>query len=261
MKAILTMLQTDARLVRKNIFFWVTIGFLILIVVSVNFLLPSGTVETDAAAGFPADALTITYLGPVSEPAPFNLRMVPLCICCEAVITGILLSGVLILSEKSEGIARAYRISPGTALEYVLAKTLLFSIIGSLYSLLIAVFTIGFTFNLLPFILLAFTASALFTLIGIAMTVFMRSVSNWLMVLAFVVGINMLAMFSYLFPAAAVDFLKILPAYPIFFAFDNILFGTQSLKGFGTIALWTAASLLLCLGCVKYRLLRPHKGE
>ncbi len=316
-------MAADARLIIKNIFLWITVGFLVLIIITVNFFLPEETaVETVAVAhygmGLPGlpkaesiEALTemvrkddkligiyetngevtalvnnlsekqtraglsrffekenqvpvnYSYTSEVIEPAPFNKRMAPVMISLEAVMTGILLAGVIMLTEKERGITRAYRVSPPGAAGYVLSKTILFSLIGTAYSFLIALFTAGFDIHIGPFLLLSFIVSALFTLMGMTVSVFIKSISTWLMLMAFLIGINTVVLFAYIFPSVSMDFMKVLPAYPMIFAFERTMFGPAgySGNGFGVLTLWTAGLFILCLICVHFRLLKPHKGE
>lgn len=323
MRAFLTQMATDGRLTLKNIFLWITVGFLVLIVILVNFFLPkevttqpitvvhyglelpghreAGSLaeleemvrqddklvgvyeahgqlvvlvnhlsEKQAATALAtilddnkSTPIQYSQTSEATEPPPFNKRMVPMMISLEAVMTGILLVGVMILTEKERGITRAYRVSPAGTLGYVLAKTTLFSLVGMTYSFLIAVFTVGFNFHIGPFLLLSFLASALFTLMGMAVSVFLQSLSTWLMLMAFLIGTNTLVLFAYIFPAISMDFMKVLPAYTMIFAYERTMFGPAGFagNGFGILAMWTLALFALCLLCVRFRLLRPHKGE
>lgn len=323
MKAFLSQMATDGKLTLKNIFLWITIGFLIVIVVTVNFFLPKENItppvrvahfgmdlpeHTEAASIEELEAMVkqdatlvgvykedgelvvltnnlskkqaaaaltgileqkagvrvhYTHTAEILEPPPFNKRMVPMMISLEAVMTGILLAGVLMLTEKERRITRAYRVSPAGAVSYVLAKTILLSLVGMVYSFLIALFTVGLDFHVGPFLLLSFLASALFTLMGMAVTVFLQSLSTWLMLMAFLIGTNTIVLFAYIFPAISMDFMKVLPAYTMIFAYERTMFGAPGFAGggFETMALWVAGLFILCLACVRFRLLRPHKGE
>lgn len=266
MKAFLTQMSTDGRLILRNIFLWITLGFLVLIIVVVNFLLPkeiNRLPETDEIVQEYSIPIQYTYTSEVQVPPPFNKRMVPLMISLEAVMTGILLAGVLILTEKERQLIRAYRVSPAGAFSYVSAKVVLFSLVGVVYSCLIAVFTVGFDFHIGPFLWLSFLASALFTLMGMAVSVFLRSLSTWLMIMAFLIGTNTLVLFAYIFPSGAMDIMKILPAYTMIFAYERTLFGVSGFADVGleTLTLWVAGLFILCLICVRFRLLRPYKGE
>lgn len=323
MSAFLTQMATDGKLTLKNIFLWITLGFLVLIVILVNFFLPKEvTTEPIVVAHYGLDlidqreagsiveleemvrqddrlvgvykeqgelvvlvnnlsekqaatalstvldaesnpSVQYSHTSQIIEPAPFNKRMVPMMISLEAVMTGILLVGVMILTEKERRITRAYRISPSGTLSYVLSKTVLFSLVGMVYSFLIAVFTVGFQFHIGPFLLLSFLVSALFTLMGIAVSVFLQSISTWLMLMAFLIGTNTLVLFAYIFPAISMNFMKVLPAYTMIFAYERTMFGPAGFSGngFEILTIWTLGLFALSLICVKFRLLRPHKGE
>lgn len=323
MKTLLIQMTTDAKLIMKNIFLWITAGFLVLIIIVVNFFLPKETVaesiiiahygmefsEGPEAGGveeltemvrkdgnmigvYAKDDEVVVVVNNLSEkqargavsriferengipvnysytsqvipPAPFHKRMVPMMISLEAVMTGILLAGIMMLTEKERRITSAYRVSPAGAVSYVMAKTILFSLIGMLYSFLIALFTVGMDIHVGPFLLLSFMVSALFTLMGMAVSVFLKSLGNWLLLMAFLIGTNTIVLFAYIFPAGSMDFMKVLPAYPMIFAFERTMFGPAGYagNGFGVLALWTVGMFVLCLLCVRFRLLRPHRGE
>lgn len=68
MKAFLTQMATDGKLALKNIFLWITIGFLIIIVVSVNFFLPKeSTARPLAVAHYGMDLPGRTEAGSIAE--------------------------------------------------------------------------------------------------------------------------------------------------------------------------------------------------
>lgn len=126
-----------------------------------------------------------------STPVPFNHRMLPVFICFEALIVGFVLGGVLLLSEKEEGVIRAMRISPLTAFRYISAKTILFSIIGAIYALLMAIFCVGVSFDWLQFLVLSLLGSALFTLMGLCFTAFFNDMSSWFFSASVLLAFNM----------------------------------------------------------------------
>ncbi len=323
MKTLFIQMAADGKLILNNIFFRITIGFLVLIILTVHFILPKGAANASVKivqfgmglVGLPeADSIVeleefvradenvigvyeqngelavlvnnlsekqaraalgqispredgvpirFSHTSQITQPAPFHMRMVPMMISVEAVMTGILLAGVLTLNEKERMITRAYRVSPAGALSYVASKTVLFSLVGAAYSFLIAVFTVGFDIHIGPFLLLSFIVSALFTLMGMAVTVFLKSLTSWLLWMAFVIGTNTVVLFAYIFPSVPMDYMKLLPAYPMIFAYEWTMFGLGGYAGNGLeiLALWAVALFAVCLMCVKFRLLRPHRGE
>lgn len=194
-------------------------------------------------------------------PPPFNKHCLPVFICFEAVVQGFLLAGVLMLNEKSERIVRAIQISPIKAHHYWIAKIMLFSIVGSLYALLMALFTVGFSFPVVPYVLVSIIASALFTMIGIITATFFRSINNWFMLASLILGINMLTMFAYIFPSLSLPFMRLIPSYPFIFIYEQILFGEVIFTvDFVTVAVWFAVLCVVSVACIKRKFLRPQKG-
>lgn len=195
------------------------------------------------------------------NPPPFNKRCLPVFICFEAVIQGFLLAGVLMLNEKSGKIVRALQVSPISATHYWIAKIFLFSCIGSFYALLMALFTVGLNFSIVPFVLLSMVASALFTMLGMITAVFFRSINNWFMLASLILGINMLTMFAYIFPSLTLPFMKVIPSYPFIFIYEQILFGHFKLTiDVAAIIVWLIALCVTSIICIKNFFLRPQKG-
>ena len=222
-----------------------------------------------------AAAITLPFLDPKAKtteiqfsqtektiiPPPFNKRCLPVFICFEAVIQGFLLAGVLMLNEKSGKIVRALQVSPISAVAYWIAKILLFSSFGSFYALLMALFTVGFSFPIIPFVLLSMIASALFTMLGMITAVFFRSINNWFMLASLILGINMLTMFAYIFPSLTSPFMKVIPSYPFIFIYEQILFGNFKLAfDAAAIFIWLTALSITSIVCIKNFFLRPQKG-
>lgn len=250
MKRIITLIVLDAKLTVKNIFFWITFVMFAAIIITVHLM------ALFEANQIPAQC---EYLSGRVELLPFHERIVPIFICFEALTAGMMLSGALLLTEKSQKTLQAYQVSPSGTVSYIIAKTLFLSAAGTTYSFLIALLTLGLTFPLGRMLLLSFLSSALFTIIGIIIAIFVRSVSNWIMMLAFILGSNMLTLFSYLYPAVPIKYMKLLPAYPVLFQMEQILFAGRVGTGLGAIVLWLAVSIAICYIAVKYVLLRPQK--
>ncbi|MEG6612641.1 hypothetical protein V6C42_07245 [Pseudoclostridium thermosuccinogenes] len=194
-------------------------------------------------------------------PPPFNKRCLPVFICFEAVVQGFLLAGVLMLNEKSGKIVRALRVSPINAIHYWIAKILFSSLIGSMYALLMALFTVGLSFSVISFILVSVVASALFTMLGMITAVFFRSINNWFMLASLILGINMLTMFAYIFPTLTLPFMKAIPSYPFIFIYEQILFGSFGLTFDAVaIAVWLFVLCITSIICIKNFFLQPQKG-
>lgn len=190
-----------------------------------------------------------------------NIRLTPAFICFEALISGFLMAGILMLEEKEGRTIRAYRISPAGTLQYVTAKTILFGTVGTLYSLLMAVLVVGFQFNWGGFILLAFLSSALFTLMGISITVFFHDMSSWFSVSILVLALNMMTMVGYSSPSFSPAWMRAIPSWPVIFAFEELLFGLGKGVGSTLVLVFTETSVLFILSCylVRRRLLQSER--
>lgn len=158
-------------------------------------------------------------------PVPFNKAMLPVFLCFEALVTGCILGGALMLSEKEQGVSKAMRTSPLSIAAYLTAKVLLFSVIGTVYGSLLCIFTVGFAVQWPLFLLLSFFGTAIMTLLGLAYTTLFSDISSWFFSLVLVLSINMLPSMTYYASSFTPFWMKVIPSYPVLFAYSSILFG------------------------------------
>ncbi|MEA5038367.1 MAG: ABC transporter permease [Clostridiaceae bacterium] len=206
--------------------------------------------------------IPVTRLRESAEAVPFHLRHAPVFICFEALITGFILGGALMLAEKEEGTVNALRIAPMGVFRYLISKTLLFGLIGTLYSVLICCLTVGFKISWLPFLLLAFFGTTVFTLVGLAYTTFFRDMSGWFFSTALLLSINMLPLISFELPSFSPGWIRVIPSYPLLFAFNAVMFGGEVdfLRTAGSIALWCAAAYLAAHVLTRRLFLKGARG-
>ena len=194
--------------------------------------------------------LAPVQLEPLDETAkeiPFHLLFTPVFICFEALMVGFILGGALMLAEKQDGTVRALRVSPFSVSRYILAKTLLFSLIGTLYAALICLMTVGVSVNWAVFLPLSLFGTAVFTMIGLAYTSFFRDMSGWFFSMVVLLSINMLPVISYTTPAFTPFWMRLIPSYPILTAYRAALFGGSLDWGYTVVAIaaWGIVSYLL----------------
>ena len=186
-------------------------------------------------------------LDTAAREVPFHLRFTPVFICFEALMVGFILGGALMLAEKQDGTVRALRVSPFGATKYVLAKTLLFSLIGTVYASLICLLTVGVSVNWGVFLPLSFFGTAIFTMIGLAYTSPFRDMSGWFFSMVVLLSVNMLPVISYSSPAFTPFWMRLIPSYPILMAYRAAMFGGAIDTGYtiGAIAIWCVVSYVL----------------
>ena len=190
---------------------------------------------------------------------PQNLRSTPIFVCFEALMVGFILGGALMLAEKQEGTVRAVRVSPQGPARYILSKTILFSVIGTLYASLIVIPTIGLTIPWGEFLLLSFVGTAVFTWIGLAFTSPFHAMSGWFFSMVLLLSVNMLPAIGYSSPAFSPFWMKLIPSYPFLTAYGGVLFGNSfdRVSLVLSIAAWGAVAYFLALYAVRKR----HFGE
>lgn len=184
--------------------------------------------------GAPID---IEFLRDQSEPIPANDSLILIMLGFEVMILGFLFIAVVVFGEKREGSIRAYRISPSGLFNYVVSKTLVFTILSMVYGLVMVAVTLGFDVNYLRLAGLLVVSCALMTLLGLGIAVFFENLSQWFVPGVVLLGVNMLALIPYEIPAYNVPALRFLPGYNVIFGASEILFPTGKTDFMGPIML------------------------
>lgn len=213
-------------------------------------------------SGTQAEPVTTQLLEADAKTIPFNFRLTPIFICFEALMVGFILGGALMLAEKQDGTAKALRISPFGAGRYIVSKTLLFSLVGTLYATLICVLTVGFQINWGLFLLLSFFGTAVFTMIGLAYTSPFHDMSGWFFSMVVLLSVNMLPVISYSSPSFTPVWMKLIPSYPILMAYRSAMFGGTIEWGYTLLSIgaWGVLSYLLALVFVQRNHLKGVKA-
>ena len=209
-------------------------------------------------SGVQAGDVRTVSLDESAKEVPFHLTSTPIFICFEALMVGFILGGALMLSEKQDGTIHALRVSPLRTMTYILSKTLLFSVIGTIYASLICVLTVGVSIHWGLFLLLSFFGTAIFTLIGLAYTTPFRDMSGWFFSMVVLLSVNMLPVISYASPAFTPFWMKLIPSYPMLIAYRSALFGGALDLRYTIVAMaiWCVVSFLLAQGLIWKRHLR-----
>ena len=209
-------------------------------------------------SGVQAAPVASISLDETAKEVPFHLTSTPIFICFEALMVGFILGGALMLSEKQDGTVLVLCVSPLSTATYIVSKTLLFSLIGTIYASLICVLTVGFSIHWGLFLLLSFVGTAIFTLIGLAYTTPFHDMSGWFFSMVVLLSVNMLPVISYASPAFTPLWMKLIPSYPILMAYRSALFGGALDLRYTIVAMavWSVASFLLAQVFVWKRHLR-----
>jgi ABC-2 type transport system permease protein/fluoroquinolone transport system permease protein len=208
----------------------------------------------------PPSQFDVQLLRPAAEPVPLNLSILPVALVFEVVLLGFTFGAVMIFQEKQEGVNRAYRVSPGTTLDYIGAKNLLFIAMSLIYGTLLLLVAFGLEADYGRILLLVVLTSSAMTLVGLAIAVFFNNISEWFFVGVGVLIINMLPVFSYSIPTFAPRWLTVIPSYPVLFGAREILFSTGR-TGFMSplvlqLVLFNVVAFVLCYVAVERKLMK-----
>ncbi len=186
-------------------------------------------------------------LRPGSRPINLSGRLILVTLALEAMILGFLFVAVSVFQEKQEGSIRAYRVSPGGLISYVAAKVLTFSLISTLYGLLMVLFTRGPAVNWIGLAAVLLASCLFMTTLGLGVAVHFKNLSEWFAPGVVLLSVNMLSILPYQLPGYANPFITILPGYQMISAMSGILYPEGNIWAPGETFLYLAAYLAVAL--------------
>ncbi|QNB47181.1 hypothetical protein BR63_13240 [Thermanaerosceptrum fracticalcis] len=209
------------------------------------------------------DVAVTTYLRPQAAKIEFNRFLLPVFVAMDVVFLGFVFAAVMIFQEKNEGSLRAYRVSPGDSLEFILSKVLVNSALALAYGLFLVGLVQGSQARYLELALLLVIAGSMMSLLGMFLGVFFSNLSSFIYPLFVVSTILGLPLASYFFPAFNLPFFQYIPTYHILFGLREILFPTGRpdlvWSELGKLCLPLAVFALCCYLAVERRLMREVK--
>lgn len=127
--------------------------------------------------------MTVLYLGILTlVPSEYKSVAASIILLTDPAALGFFFIGGVWLLEKGEGVHSYYSISPLRPLEYCIAKVLSLSLISTLTGVLIAAFGIPTPVNYLLLILGLLLGSGFFTLAGLFIATFAKSVNHYMII-------------------------------------------------------------------------------
>lgn len=176
-------------------------------------------------AGYPVNS-TITVLESNNPNIPVNKGMLPVFLVMESALMGLFMVAAYIFQDKEEGTIRAYAVTPATLWQYLLSKVVVFVLFGWVSGLFATILIMGFNLQYLQFMFLLTSASIFGTVLGLLVSglfnSFMKSMAG-IFALMFILGASVV---SYYTPSFSPVYIKVLPTYPMLFAFREVLFPT-----------------------------------
>ena len=162
---------------------------------------------------------------------PLNKSFIPVFLIFEIIVLGFFFIAVQVFDEKMEGSVNTYRMSPSGTINYIMSKNLVFLILGIIYGLSFILLTIGSGINYLYLFILLILGLSFMTILGLAVAVFFKNLSEWFATGMFIMIIVMLPTFSYMYPVFAPPYITYIPSYIMMFTAREIVFpsGNESM--------------------------------
>lgn len=204
-------------LIRSN--FYIVILITLMAVIGTWFLLPERmdgvrTIRT-------TERVSIMLLNSL-EQVSLRESFVTVMLSFEVTILGFLFIAVTLFSERDEGIIRAYRVSPGGVYSYTLAKILVWTIISSIYGLIILLLTTRPVFNVITYIPALFILNFFMTTLGFLLALNFKNISDWFFPGISLLVVNMLPQLHFSNPGFNPAWIKIIPGYHIYRIYEGI---------------------------------------
>lgn len=168
-------------------------------------------------------------------PLEARKTLATILIFTDPAILGFFFIGGIVLLEKGQRILENLFVTPLKIREYFMAKIASLTFLASLVSLVIVIFSFGFSFNLLPLLLGVILGSVFYVLLGFALAARVKSINGFLL------STPLMSIWSFL------PFLSFLNLY------DNFLF--YLLPGKGILILLEAAFSQSSIWLILYAIL------
>ncbi len=194
------------------------------------------------------DVTTVTTIGGNNEKLSTRLNILPVYLGLNAAFMGLFIIAAYIFLDKEEGTIKAFAVTPAKVWHYLAGKMGVMLVTGLLSGLIATVFVAGAKAHYFHLIVLIISLNAFGSALGLFIASFFDSMTKamgWLYVSIIVLAF---AAISYYLPAFSPLIIRILPSYPMLFAFRETLFEVVNLRYvYGNVAGFAAAAVVFFL--------------
>ncbi len=193
-------------------------------------------IKTSIESGFAREmpgyenVTTVTTLEANGEKLSDRLNILPVFLALNAAFMGLFIIASYIFLDKDEGTIRAFAVTPAKVWHYLLSKMGVMLISGLMSGLVATAFIAGLKAHYLHLILLLIACNAFGSALGLFIASFfdtMTKAMGWLYMSIIVLAF---AAVSYYMPAFSPLVIRMLPSYPMLFAFRETLYEVSDLR-------------------------------
>lgn len=183
------------------------------------------SIESGFAEQMPGfvDAVTVTTMDANNEKLTDRIAVLPVYLALNAAFMGLFIIAAYVFLDKDEGTIRAVAVTPAKVWHYLAGKMGVMLVAGLMSGLITTVLVAGAKPHYLHLVILLIACNAFGSALGLFIASFfdtMVKAMGWLYASVIVLGV---AGVSYYMPAFSPLIIRILPSYPMLFAFRETL--------------------------------------
>jgi len=168
--------------------------------------------------------VTTTTLMGNNEKLSDRINLLPVFLTMNASFMGLFIIASYIFLDKERGTIRALTVTPLAVWQYLLSKVGLLVVSGLMSSFITTIFVAGTKVNYIGLFFLLITTNIFGSVLGLFITSFFKDMASAMGWMYSVIIILMFPSFSYYMPAFSPLALRLLPSYPMLFAYRELFF-------------------------------------
>jgi len=190
------------------------------------------SIESSFAAMMPGfkDTTEVTTVETTAEKLSIRLNMLPVFLALNAAFMGLFIIASYIFLDKEEGTIKAFAVTPAKVWHYLASKMGVMLVTGLLSGLIATAFIAGGKAHYFHLIMLIISLNAFGSALGLFIASFFDSMAKAMGWLYMSIIILAFAGVSYYLPAFSPLVIRILPSYPMLFAFRETLYEVVNLR-------------------------------
>lgn len=166
--------------------------------------------------------VSIETLGESSERLSDRINMLPVFLVINSAFMGLFIIAAYIFMDKDEGTIKAFAVTPSRVWEYLLSKLGIILVTGLMTGLLTAVLVAGFNVHYVHLIILLIASNVFGSSVGLFIASFYDNIIKAMGALYITIITFAFATISYYMPSFTPLVIRILPSYPMLFAFREV---------------------------------------
>ena len=194
------------------------------------------------------DVTTVRTIEGNTERLSIRLNILPVYLALNAAFMGLFIIAAYIFLDKEEGTIKAFAVTPAKVWHYLVGKMGVMLVTGLLSGLIATAFIAGRKAHYFHLVILLISLNAFGSTLGLFISSFFNTMTKamgWLYISVIVLAF---AAVSYYMPAFSPLIIRLLPSYPMLFAFRETLYEVVNLRYvYTTVAGFSALAVVFFL--------------